>query len=381
MVSVACLTLFAGCSTVPGIGPSGKDIVSAASQAAPQFAIVEISDPVLAAMARWPNPSLYAGFGDYRGPTEERIGIGDSIQVTIWEAGAGGLFSSPAITPDSSTGSRTAIIPSQVVAQDGSITVPYAGRVAVASKTPAEVEAFIVQRLQGKAIQPQALVTLTRNIANTATVTGEVVSGARVPLSARGDRIMDVIAAAGGVRAPVRDSFIELDRGGRSVRVAMQRLVQDPRENIYVRSGDVLAVVSDPQTFTAFGATGRNAVVSFDAIGITLDQAIAKSGGLIDTQADPRNVFVLRYEPTTHLRDIPGIAPEFLEGAQAPVAYHIDLRQPKAMFASRLFQVRNKDIVYVSDSPVADFQKLTGLVGTLASSATNAANTKYFFTH
>jgi polysaccharide biosynthesis/export protein len=352
-------------------------MMAAAAQPTPQFAMVEITNPVLAEMARWPAASLFERFGDYRGPSVQRIGVGDSVQVTIWEAAAGGLFSSPSVLPDS-TGSRSAVIPSQVVQNDGSISVPYAGRIDVSNRTPPEVEDEIVQRLQGKAIQPQALVTVTHNIANTVTVTGEVVAGARVPLSTRGDRIMDVIAEAGGVRAPVHDSFINLERGGRSVRVAMQRLVQDPRENIYVRSGDLITVVNDPQTFTAVGATGRNAVVPFDAVGITLDEAIAKAGGLIDMQSDPRNVFVLRYEPVDHMRDIPGVAPNLLGSDFVPVAYHIDMRQPSALFAARLFPIRNKDIIYVSDSPITDLQKLANLLGAITSPVINTAETKAY---
>jgi polysaccharide biosynthesis/export protein len=359
------------------MGPSGSAMRAAASQPAPQFAMVEITDPILAEMARWPAHSLYERFGDYHGPSVQRIGVGDLIQVTIWEAAAGGLFSSPSVLPDS-TGSRSAVIPPQVVQNDGSISVPYAGRIDVANRTPPEVEAEIVQRLQGKAIQPQALVTVAANVANTATVTGEVVRGARVPLSTRGDRIMDVIADAGGVKSPVHDVFINLERGGRSERIAMERLVQDPHENIYVRSGDLITVVDDPQTFTAIGATGANAVVPFDAVGITLDEAIARVGGLIDVQADPRNVFVLRYEPVDHMRDIPGVAPNLLGSDFVPVAYHIDMRQPSALFAARLFPIRNKDIIYVSDSPVTDLQKIATLLGSVTSPVINAAETRAY---
>jgi polysaccharide export outer membrane protein len=351
--------------------------MAAASQPAPQFALVEISTPVLAEMARWPGPSFYGRFGDYRGPGVQRIGVGDAVSVTIWEAAAGGLFSSPVVSAESA-GSRSAVIPPQIVARDGSITVPYAGRIHVTGQTPPEVEQTIVAHLQGKAIEPQALVTVTKNVANTATVTGEVVNGALVPLSDRGDRIMDVIAEAGGVHAAVRDSFITLERGGRTARVAMQRLMIDPRENIYVRPSDVIAVVSDPQTFTAVGATGRNAVVPFDAVGITLDEALAKAGGLIDSQADPRSVFVMRYEPSAHMRHIPGVAPDLLKADMVPVAYHIDMRQPSSLFAAKLFPIRNKDIVYVSDSPVADLQKVFAVFGTLTSGVVSAAQTKTY---
>ncbi|HVB89091.1 MAG TPA: polysaccharide biosynthesis/export family protein [Beijerinckiaceae bacterium] len=362
---------------MPGAGPSGQELIDAGTQANPQFALIEITDPVLAEIARWPGPSFYGRFGDYRGPTQQRIGVGDSVQITIWEAAAGGLFSSPTITPNS-PGSRTAVIPSQVVAQDGAITVPYAGRIRVAGRTPPEVEAIIVKRLQGKAIEPQALVTVTKQIADSAVVTGEVVAGARVPLSARGDRIMDVIAEAGGVRAPVRDAFINLMRNGRAERVAMQLLLTDPKENIYVRPGDVITVVNDPQTFTVVGATPRNAVVPFDAVGITLDQALAKAGGLLDQTADPAGVFVLRYEPSALMRDVPGVPPALLKADLVPVAYHLDLRQPSALFAAHLFPIHNKDIIYVSDSPVTDLQKVFGLFQAVTAPTLNAATVKYY---
>jgi len=375
-VVVLCLAA-AGCSTIPGEGPSGQEIIDAGTQVNPQFALIEITDPVLAEIARWPGPSFYGRFGDYRGPNLQRIGIGDAVQITIWEAAAGGLFSSPTISPNS-PGSRTAVIPSQVVAQDGAITVPYAGRINVVNRTPPQVEAQIVRRLAGKAIEPQALVTVTHNAANTATVTGEVVNGAMVPLSPRGDRIMDVIAEAGGLHTPVRDAFINLMRNGRSARVAMQLLLTDPKENIYVRPGDVITVVNDPQSFTVVGATGRNAVVPFDAVGITLDQAVAKAGGLLDQQADPAGVFVLRYEPSALMRDIPGVPPALLKADLVPVAYHLDLRQPTALFAARLFPIRNKDILYVSDSPVTDLQKLLGVFGAVTGPALSVATIKSY---
>ena len=70
-----------------------------------------------------------------------------------------------------------------------------------------------------------------------------------------------------------------------------------PTENIFLRGGDTLTVVRQPQTFTVFGATGRNAVVPFEADIITLEEAVAKAGGLLDYRADPTGVFLFRYEP------------------------------------------------------------------------------------
>lgn len=158
--------------------------------------------------------------------------------------------------------------------------MPYAGRVRVAGRSPAEVEQTIVQALREKAIEPQVLVTVTRNVANTVTVIGEVTNGARVPLTTRGDRLLDVIAAAGGTRAAAHEVFVTLVRDGASVRIPMQAILNDPAENVYVQAGDVVSVARDPQTFTAAGAAGINTVIPFDAVGITLEQALARAGGV-----------------------------------------------------------------------------------------------------
>jgi polysaccharide export outer membrane protein len=338
----------------------------------PSFAVIEIGDFVVDVLARQSTSSLRGYFGDYRPPISPVIDIGDSVQITLWEAAAGGLFSAP-VSDRTSAGSRSATIPDQVVARDGSVTVPYAGRIHVAGRTQKDVEAAIVERLKGKAIEPQALVNVSRSVSNTASVTGEVASGARVPLTLRGDRIMDVIAAAGGFRSPVQETFVTLTRGGRSARVPVQALLSRPREDIFVRPGDILTVERTPQTFTAVGATGSNAVIPFDARGATLEEAIAKAGGLEDMRADPDGVFLLRYEPIHVVREYPFIAPNLLTGSMVPVAYHLNLRNPSALFSARRFAMRDKDIIYVSNSSSTEFGKALRLFNMITQPAMHAA--------
>jgi len=370
-VLTICLAATA-CGVIPRSGPSADSVIDAGRQEAPPFALIPIDDRVVTLLAQWHGPSLYGQFGDYRPAVDQRIGVGDSIVVTVWEAASGGLFSTPLADPRL-PGSHSAIIPEQVVARDGSITVPYAGRIHVAGQTPPQIERVIVERLAGKAIEPQALVTLTRNISSTVTVGGEVVGGARVPLSVRGDRILDVIAVAGGIRVPARESFIDLTRGGRTVRVPFQALLTDPKENIYARPDDVLTIVQDPFTFTAVGATGNNAVVPFGQLRLSLEEAVAKAGGLIDNQADPEGVFVLRYEPAALASNYQNLSPALRKAGVVPVAYHINMREPTSLFLERRFEMRNKDIVFVSYSPITDMQKVLTIVNLVTQPIFSAA--------
>lgn len=372
-LSTVALLALAGCSAFPAQGPSASSVVDSqeATEKFPGYLVVDIDQRIASLLASRGGVSLRGRFGDHRPSPEPRIGVGDSVSVVIWEASAGGLFSSP-VTTSGSPGSRTATIPDQIVSRDGSITVPYAGRVKVAGLTPPAVEARIVQALTGKAIEPQALVTVGKNVSNTVTVTGEVANGMRVPLTSHGDRILDVIASAGGLRAPVHESFVSLTRDGRTATVPMQTLLDRPDENIFARSGDTLTVVREPQTFTAFGATGRNAVVTFDAKGITLEEAVAKAGGLLDFQSDPSGVFLLRPEPATLVRELDPSRQIPPGETMVNVVYRINLRDLNTFFAARSIPVRNKDMIYVATSPLTDVQKVLSIVQTVASPVSTA---------
>jgi polysaccharide export outer membrane protein len=360
-----------GCEVLPGSGPSGDSMISQSGSADPAFVVVEIDEAVTGVLARQPSPSLRGSFGDHRPPAAQPIGIGDALQITLWEAAGGGLFSSGG--ERTSPGSRSATIPEQVVGRDGSVTVPYAGRIDVAGRSQQQVEAAIVERLRGKAIEPQALVTVTRNVSNMVTVTGEVAQGARVPLTLRGDRVMDVIASAGGFHTPAHETFVSLTRGDRTVRAPISALLANPRENIYVRPGDIVTVEKTPQTFTVAGATGANAVVAFDARLLTLEEAIGKAGGLADERADPGGLFVLRYEPRSVVAEYPSASPDLASRALVPVAYHLDMRQPSALLQARRFAMKDKDILFVSNAPLNELGKVLKLVSMVTQPAIQGA--------
>lgn len=352
--------LLTGCSSLPNEGPSAGEILkeSATASEDQRYYIVDISDPVIRVLGtRAPDASL-ASFGDFRGSYDLRVGVGDVITVTIWEAGSGGLFSAPLTTNQFTTGSRSVGIPEQVVGRDGVIIVPYAGRIRALGRTTSEIQRNIEHQLDGKAVQPQVLVNISKPLANTVTVLGEATGGGRVPLSVKGDRVLDVIASAGGVRAPVNESFIQMTRNSRTVRVAMSRVTSNPHENIFVRPNDVLTVIRDPQVFTAYGATGRNAEIPFEAEGITLAQALSKAGGLLDSRADPEGVFVFRYEPVNIASKLSPSARSYANERYVKTVYRLNLRDPNNLFLASQFRIFNHDLVYVANAPLTDAQKV-----------------------
>ena len=260
---------------------------------------------------------------------------------------------------------RGATIPDQQVAPDGAISVPYAGRVPAAGRTPAEVQQTIETLLASKALQPQALVIVRKSDANTVTVAGEVVAGGRVPLSSGGDRLLQVIAAAGGAKAPVYETFVRLSRNGVTATIPLEQLVSDPAEDIYARPGDILTLARMPRTFSVFGASGRNAQITFDAAKLTLSEALAKSQGLRDDLANPKGVFLFRYEPASIVRALgqPLAASASDEGS--PVAYRFDFSDANSYPIADQFPVRDKDIIFVADAGAVQVQKLFTLLSTV----------------
>jgi polysaccharide export outer membrane protein len=358
-------SLLAECSALPTAGPTVHELLGqAVENNRVRFDVVDVDSNVVATLLNQPRESLAARFKKYGRPPNPKIGIGDAVSVTIWEAAPGGLFTG-AKGGEAATGATSVTIPAQLVGQDGAISVPYAGRVPVAGRTPPEVQEIVEHRLADKAIEPQAIVTLVDSITNTVTVSGEVISGARLELSLKGDRLLDLIAEAGGAKAPVYQTFVRLSRGGVTATVPMETLVSNPAENIYAWPGDVLTLIQVPQSFSVLGAAGTNAQLSFTAEKMTLVEALAKAGGLIDARSDPAGIFLFRYEPAAVVDALKAPILATGPGGTSPVVFRLDLSDAHSYFLAQRFPVEDKDIIYVANAQLNEIQKFFTLVSTL----------------
>src|ERR1700704_1776763 len=249
-------------------------------------------------------------------------------------------------------------IPDQQVGPDGAISIPYAGRIATAGHTTAEVERTIEKQLGPKALEPHAIVVIRRSLANSVSIAGEALKAGRVPLSAGGDRLLQVIAAAsGGAAVPPHEGFVQLSRNGITATVPLKTLGGHPEEDIFAEPDDVLTLVRRPKTFSTFGAAGKNTAITFDAEKLSLAEALAKAGGLVDERADPRAVFLFRYEPVGLVQALgQPIATAAPEGV-SPIVYRLDLSDAKSYPLAREFRVRDKDIIFVANAEAREVYK------------------------
>jgi polysaccharide export outer membrane protein len=355
-----------GCSSLPTAGPTTAQVVDQSQQpGGALFDLVDIDTRVVSALQSRPAESFQTRLKVNDQPPNLKIRVGDVVAVSVWEAASGGLFgAAPALAAPIGPRSETKF-PEQAVARDGAISIPYAGRVRAAGRTPLEVAHTIEDRLSGKAIEPQAIVTVAKSASNTATVSGEVGTGGRVPLSIGGDRLLDVIAAAGGAKSAVYETSVQLSRDGVTVTIPMERLVFDPAENIYVRPGDDITLIKAPNTFAVFGAIGYNADIPFDAGRISLARALAKAGGLLDLRADPEGVFLFRFESPAVAQALLAPPRVIAPDGRAAIVYHLNLRQASSYFLADRFPVEKNDIIYVANAPLNELEKFFLLINTI----------------
>jgi polysaccharide export outer membrane protein len=360
------LTLSA-CAVAPASGPSSRGIANISERDRNGFDIkvVDVTDAVtrrLLASDRKVRFSENLGEGQAIGST---IGRGDVLEIAIWEAPPAALFGAAGGDPRLSSSGATArgtSLPEQMVDSDGRIVVPFVGSVQAAGHTPQDIAREITARLAGKAHQPQTIVRLARNANATVTVVGDVGGSARVPLTAKGERVLDVLASAGGARQAVGKTVVQITRGQQTSTMPLESVIRDPRQNVILQPDDVMTVLFQPYSFVALGATNRNEEVPFEATGVTLAQAMGRVAGLQDARADVKGVFLFRLEDPAVLTPEERTSARTTPDGKVPVIYRINLKDPATFFVAQSFPIRDKDVLYVSNAPLADFQKFVNVI-------------------
>jgi polysaccharide export outer membrane protein len=214
---------------------------------------------------------------------------------------------------------------------------------------------------------------MTQNFSSNATVVGEVNKSTRVPLVPGNERLLDALAAAGGVKQPVDKTTIQVTRANSVYALPLETVIRDPLQNVKLLPGDVITALYQPYSFIALGATGKNEEVNFETQGITLAQALARAGGLIDQRSNARGAFIFRLEPKNAV-DWPNQPVKATPEGLVPVVYRIDLLDPSSFFVMQSFPIENHDVLYVSNAPANELQKFLNLIFTVAYPIVTAAH-------
>lgn len=356
--SLLILPLLGGCATLPSSGPTASQVMTASDATARLPAtLIDLDADSVAETNRAPPPigapAQLAAHGNI-----DRIGPGDVLQISVFEIGTT-LFSAGSGPAGSLAGQPAAAgsaLPPITVAADGTIAVPYAGRIDAAGQTAQTVAMMIEGRLRGLSEYAQVSVAVRENLTNSVFVLGGVKTPGRVPLSLTREHLLDAIALAGGSVSKPQDTTVRITRTGQSAEIGLDELLAGSPDDLVLLPGDRIELLTRMQSFTVFGASDKVSEIPFEMRNLSLAQAVARAGGPSDRQADPTAVFVFRWA----MPDEPGGEPE-------PVIYRLNMLRPESYFVSQRFAMRSGDVIYIANATSNQASKLVQIINQLFS--------------
>lgn len=359
------MALASGCAILPREGPLSGEIENQSEQS--EYLVVDVDASIVSGLSAYSSIGLERSFSSssHYSPIST-IGPGDVLSISVFEADKGGLFSGP-----EGNGKSFSHV---VVDRRGYISLPYVGTININGKTPFQVQDIVVKKLEGKAIQPQAMVNIATNQNNVVTVSGDVSKPGIYPLSSNGMRLLDVVAMSGGTRYPARETFVTLQRGNNQGTQLIKTIIDQPRENVFIRTGDRIFVSHDPKRYTVLGAVKKPSIYKFEAEKVSALEAVAAAGGLLDMRADATGLFVFRYEDPKLLEKL-GIEYNQIISGHVPTIYRINMKHAKSYFYAQSFNLRDKDSLYVSNAQSVQISKMLTLVRDAAYAANYGSST------
>lgn len=353
VVLLTTALVLAGCGTFSDFLARSGPFLRAREDGAGTNGVTSLDSTRLRELVRDARPASFASLPPPR-PFDHRITVGDRVEVMLIEAAPAFLLGSTSLA-DASGLARTLMVPPQLIGPEGTLSVPFVGDLRVAGRTVGQVRAEIERALLDKANRPQAVVRIVDGGGQQVAVVGDVREPKRLPLEIRPTRILDAIALARGTASPVDKVVVSVTRQGVTVQKPLQDVLRSPQENIVLSAGDIVTVYHKPQYFVALGAVTQQGEFPFEATGITLAQAVARAGGLVDSRAAPSGVFLARPDPFE------------------PKLWKVDLTVPEGFFVMSHMPVRDGDIIYVANAESAELQKFLNLIGTVFGIGVNAA--------
>ncbi|PIE43413.1 MAG: hypothetical protein CSA50_05950 [Gammaproteobacteria bacterium] len=347
--AVGLATLLFGCSILPSFGPRSTAILDAADieqvqpTEEPHFRLIDISQTTLPTNPSQGSEYFSANYIEQELLRNNHVVIpGDVIVIRLWEAANDGLFANHGQRETSFT---------LRVSNNGTIDVPYAGTVTIEDKSPQQIRKILLERYQGRAIDPEISVSVKETNSLGVSVLGAVATPGHVVIPSQGIRLIDIIALAGGVPHPIWESSITLTRDGRAETLMLDQIMNHPDNNVIVIPGDTIWVKRVPRKFAVYGAITHPGKISIDQPAPTLSDLLAKSGGLNDMQAEASSVFVFR--PPAQLAE---------KATDKAIAYRLNFARPDALVLASQFKVEASDIVYVATADASEFRKLVTML-------------------
>jgi polysaccharide biosynthesis/export protein len=333
-----------GCTALPGSGPWMGGAQSGSTEALP-FDVIDLTPTTVVAYRQPESPDRPTSVAsNLSAAVHIVIAPGDSLRVRIYERYGGNIF--PTIS------GMAADLGVQRVAEDGTIKVPVVGIVQVAGLGLNQVEDRIIQQLGNKVQEPEVIVDFDSPRTQTVMVSGDVKKPGRWSILDDIRTVVDAINAAGGpsgggsqLAVPANQLEVVVRRDSQVIlRAQLSDLLAGA--DIPVQKGDEIVVRSNPRVYTVLGAVMKSGNVEMTKANLSLLEALGNVGGLQDQRANKTGVYVFRMgdllnNPTAKAR-----------------VFRLDLYQPVSIFIAQQFGVQARDVVYVTNAPLYEYDKI-----------------------
>lgn len=270
-----------------------------------------------------------------------QVGVGDVLNITVWNH--------PELTIPAGQ-FRSAGETGNVIHPDGTIFYPYIGKLMVEGMEVTKIRALIANKLSKYIESPQIDVSVAAYRSQRVFVSGAVTNPANVPITNVPLTLLDAINACGGLSADAdwRSIVIttEGDYGAINETIDLHALYHqgDMKQNRLLGSNDIIHVPkNDGLKVFVMGDVTKAETQLIDRSGLTLAEALNNVGGINESSANAKGIFVLRInEVTDTLLDV----------------YQLDASAGSMLVLSTQFQLQPLDIVYVTSAPMARWNKV-----------------------
>ena len=301
--------------------------------------------------------------GPFADPTQYiyHVAPQDILGITVWDhpeltTPNGSTLSSGGNTTQSIGGALqqpyTQALPGQAdpygqtVAPDGTIYFPFVGRIRASGRTTAQIRDELGKKLIPYIRDPQVDVRVLSYRSQKVQVTGDVKTPGPLALSDVPLTLVDAITRSGGSSDNADLQRVRLTRKGKLYVLDANRMLDkgDATQNVMLEPGDIVNVPdrSDTRIFV-MGEVKTPIPVPMNKGELTIADALTQAGGILDTDANPRQIYVMRgmkEKPTT------------------PDVYRLDMTQPDAIMLSSQFQLQPMDVVYVGTAASTTFNRV-----------------------
>ena len=335
-IAVGLFAGLVGCSVIPGDGPNMNAAQADSTEALP-FDVIDLTPATVAAYKPVTSIDRHTGIGNVSFGGRVVVAPGDALRVRVFEPYEGNIF--PTLQrPGANVGV-------QRVSDDGTITVPFAGTVRVAGLDLPQIERRIQSQIGNRAQDPQVIVELAADRTHTVLVSGDVKVPGRVSILEGVRSVGDAINRSGGPSQSAAQTEVLVRRQGQIILLTQYSELLAGAD-IPIQKGDEIVLRPNVRSFTAIGAVQKAGNHDINRTGMTLMEALGAVGGLTDERANKTGVFVFRLG----------------ENQAAPAAkslvFRLDLSQPASIFIAQQFGIQPKDVVYVTNAPLHEYNKL-----------------------